>query len=91
MAQKELTSSMKVWTAWCGCGTIQGGSIDFPFLRDNVILVAHNELYRPYSKSEEDVHPPPPDLRGVIQHYGQTDQISTTNGRQMGHSLSRCE
>ena len=42
--------------------------IDFPFLRDNIVFVAHDELNGPDSQSEENVHPSPPYLRGVIQH-----------------------
>lgn len=37
-------------------------SIDFPFLRNSFILVAHEELYGPDSQREEYVHPPPPNL-----------------------------
>ena len=45
---------------------ITGVSVDFPFLGNSVVLVTHEELYGPNSEREENVHPPPPNLRGVV-------------------------
>lgn len=42
--------------------------INLPVFCDNVILGANKELDRPNDKSKENVHPPPPYLRWMIQH-----------------------
>lgn len=39
----------------------------FPLLRDGIVLPAHKKLDAPDHKRKEDVHPPPPHLRRVIE------------------------
>jgi hypothetical protein len=40
--------------------------IHFPVLRDRIIFAAHKQLHGPYDEREENVHPTPPYLRGVV-------------------------
>ena len=42
---------------------------DFPFLSNWVIVIAYKEFYRPENQCEEDIHPSPPDLGGMIEDY----------------------
>jgi hypothetical protein len=43
--------------------------IYFPLLCDGVVLPTHKQFYTPDDERKEDVHPPPPYLRRVIEDW----------------------
>lgn len=60
--------------------TDSGALLHLPLFCHRVVVAADDQLERPEREREEDVHPPPPHLRGVVEHYPQA-RVSTRQFR----------
>lgn len=54
----------------------------FPLLRYGIVLPAHEKFDAPDYKRKEDIHPPPPHLRRVIEDYGNPSSKTQEYGTQ---------
>lgn len=64
---EQRQRQISIIPCWYESNNFSAMLVYFPLFCDGIVLPAHEEFDAPDYKSKEDIHPPPPHLRRVIE------------------------